>query len=292
MQRTFSPSEAAMSIFVLAKRQPQFVLRFCIIYAAVTMVTFALIGALGVGKAFQDYLGLIADGSKPQQDEILAIITPITSGLTILLIFGAITGAIVSAMGLRKVVLDSDEGSFGLKLGGDEGRLIIGFVIIWAILMGINIAISILGAVITFGNMGLMGLTVAASLLAMSYVGLRLSQFGVLTIADKKLGITASWRETRGQASRLLGAYLLWMIVALVITGIVQALGSIGASLLGAKVGGSMPASLAEFTSVGWLFYTLVYGLSSGFANLGTICIGAYAWHQMRGDLPATPQPS
>jgi hypothetical protein len=58
MTRTFSPSEAALSVFELAKRQPQFVLRFCIIYALFVMfiwftrfkIRFALAVANSLGR--------------------------------------------------------------------------------------------------------------------------------------------------------------------------------------------------------------------------------------------------
>jgi hypothetical protein len=128
---------------------------------------------------------------------------------------------------------------------------------------------------------------VVASLIGMAILGVRLSQFGVLTIANRAITVAPSWAETKGQAWRLVGAYLLWSLIALVITSIVQTIGTLGAAAMGAKVGAGMPMSLAEFLTPGWLFYTLIYGLAAGFGNLGSICIGAYAWHQMRGDLPA-----
>jgi hypothetical protein len=288
MQRTFSPSEAAMSIFGLAKRQPQFVLRFCIIYALSTIVTFALAGALGVGKALQDYVALAraSAGAPPKPEEVLALLTPVTGGVTVMLLFGAVTGVLLSAMGLRKAVRDTDAGLFGLQVGGDEIRLMIGGLILWAILIGVNVAVGIMGGLVSFGNAGLIGLTFVVSLLVMAYVGIRFSQIGVLTVADQTIAVMASWRETKGQSSRFLGAYLLWMVVGVVLTALVQGIGTLGAALLGAKVGGGMPATLPEFLTAGWLFYALIYGLVTGFTVLGNICIGAYAWHQMRGDLP------
>jgi hypothetical protein len=75
--------------------------------------------------------------------------------------------------------------------------------------------------------------------------------------------------------------------VMLIFIGLAQAIGTLGAAAMGVRVNG-MPATLGEMASAGWLFYALIYGLASGFANLSSLCIGAYAWHQMRGDLPVT----
>jgi hypothetical protein len=287
MQRTFSPSEAALSIFGLAKRQPQFVLRFCIIYALVIIVTFALAGSLGVGKALQDVAILTAAGGQPSQEAIVEAITPATGGVTIMLVFTLVTSALLTGMGLRKAVFDADEGLFGLKVGGDEGRLFLSILLVGAILVGVNMAVSIIGALVTLGNVRLIGITVLATLVGMALVAVRLSQFGVMTIADRKIGVLASWRETKGQGLRFFGAHALWLIIALIGTGLVQAVGTLGAAALGNKIGGGLPASLEAFLTPGWLLYTLLSGMASGFANLGSLCIGAYAWHQMRGDIPA-----
>jgi hypothetical protein len=83
----------------------------------------------------------------------------------------------------------------------------------------------------------------------------------------------------------------LWIIIATIIGIIAQSLGALGASALAVKVGSGMPASLGEFLKPGWLFYALIYGLATGLGNLGTICVGAYAWHQMSGNLPAPKTP-
>jgi hypothetical protein len=286
MTKTFSPSEAALSVFELAKRQPQFVLRFCIIYALVVIATFALAGATGVGEALKNYIALAAGGSTPDPERVMEVLAPASSGITIMLIFGFLTGILTSAMGLRKAVRDEDVGLFGLQFGADELRLFAAMLLVGAILLGVNILISVIGAIVTMGNVALLALTVTASLLAMGYVGVRLSQAGALAIANGSIDIKKFWQETKGQTWRLIGAYLLWALIAVLLTSLVQALATFGASLMGTKVGAGMPMSLAEFMTPGWLFYTLVYGLISGFGNLGAICIGAYAWHQMRGNLP------
>jgi hypothetical protein len=290
MTKTFSPSEAALSVFELAKRQPQFVLRFCIIYALGVMLTYALAGGTGVGQAMQGYMALAASGKPPNPERILEVLSPAGPGFAIIMIVGLLTGALTSAMGLRKAIRDEDQGLFGLQFGKDEVNVILAMLLVGVILFGINFGVSMIGGIVGGANPAFVFLALMVSLVAMGIVGVRLSQFGVLTIAQGKVAVIPSWAETKGQAWRFLGAYLLWLVVASVIAILAQSIGTLGASALGVKVGVGMPASLAEFSKPGWLLFTLVYGLASGLGNLGMICVGAYAWHQMRGDLPVSAQ--
>lgn len=287
MTKTFSPSEAALSIFELAKRQPQFVLRFCIIYALVMIVTYGLAGAFGVGAALSNYIALTTGGKVPDPERVLAVLAPATTGITVLVIFGFLTGVLTTAMGLRKAVRDEDIGFFGLQLGQDELRLFLGMAMLGAVLFLINIVISVIGGALSLGNPAAIGIVVLVSVTVMIIIGVRLSQFGVITIGERKIGVLQSWQETKGQAWRLVGAYVLWTAIAAVIGLLAQAIGSLGASFMGTQVNSGMPATFSAFLTPGWMFYALIYGLAAGLGNLGAICIGAYAWHQMRGDLPA-----
>jgi hypothetical protein len=290
MTQTFSPSEAAFSVFELAKRQPQFVLRYCIIYALSVMVTYALAGATGFGQVLQNYVALTAGGKVPDPDKIVAVLEPASTGIIIMMVVGLLTGAITTAMGLRKAVRDEDRGLFGLEFGSDEINLLLAMMLVGAILFGVNLAITLVGGIASGGNVVLLFPIVLASLIAMSYVGIRFSQFGVLSIAGRRVAVVPSWVETKGQVWRFLGAFVLWIVVSGIISLIAGAISTIGAGALGAKIGGTMPISFEAFMTPGWLFYSLISGLVAGLANLGYICIGAYAWHQMRGDLPA-PKP-
>ncbi len=287
MTKTFSPSEAALSVFELAKRQPQFVLRFCIIYALTFIATYALMAATGVNKALVVYTGLTAGGRMPSPERIMEVLSPAGPGFLIFLIFALLVSAVTSAMGLRKAVLDEETGLFGLSFGKDEINLLVAMLIIVSGLFAVNMLVGLIGTIVTGGNFALMFLVVLVSIIAMCAVSIRFSQFGVLTIANQQIAVAQSWRETKGQSWRFIGAYLLWIVIATIIGLIFQSLGGIGAAAMGVKIGNGLPETFAIFFKPGWLFYTLVYGLASGFSNLGMICIGAYAWHQMRGDLPA-----
>jgi hypothetical protein len=290
MTQTFSPSEAAFSVFELAKRQPQFVLRFCILYALVVILTFAIAGGTGVGQALANYVALMSGGKMPDLERIVAAISPATAGVTILMVVSLILGIFLTAMGLRKAVRDEDTGFFGLQFGGDEIRLFLATLAVSFGVLGLIIVMGLLGGVVSFGNRGIMALAVLTAYVIAAYVALRLCQYGVVTTANRSMSFNGTWQQTKGQFWRFVGAYLLWSLVAYIAALIAQTVGTLGALAMGVKVGSGMPASLEAFMTPGWLFFTLIYGLVSGFGNLGYICIGAYAWHQMRGDLPA-PKP-
>jgi hypothetical protein len=291
MTRTFSPSEAALSVFELAKRQPQFVLRFCIIYALFFMILCTLAGGLGVGEALLKFVALAEVNKNPDREVVRSVLELANTGITIMLIFGLIAGVLTSGMGLRKAMRDEDAGLFGLQFGGDEARLLASMLLIWAILTGVSIIVLVVGGAVSMGNVNVLTCFFVAAIVLATFVGLRLSLYAVLSIANRSIDVVKSWHETKGQTWRLLGAYLLWGLIAYLLTLVVQTIGIFGASLLGTKIVAVIPATLAEFVTPGWLLYALIYGLVAGFGNLGSICIGAYAWHQMRGDLPAQ-QPS
>lgn len=291
MTKTFSPSEAALSVFELAKRQPQFVLRFCIIYALVLIATYAIAGATGVGEAMQNYVALNARGATPSPQKMMEVLSPAAAGFTIIIVFNLLCAGLTSAMALRKAVRNEDVGFLGLQIGSDEFRLLIAIALIGLILFAVNVGVSIVIGVAAAGNAALVMLAVLVAMIVGGFVLVRLSQFGVLTIANQEISVIPSWTETKGHGWRFLGAYLLWGIIAAIMSLIAQSIGGIGALALGVKVGSGFPISFVDALKPGWLFYTLIYGLVAGLGNLGSICIGAYAWHQMRGDLPISNPP-
>ncbi|NJR20593.1 MAG: hypothetical protein HC777_03475 [Hyphomonadaceae bacterium] len=286
MQANFSPSDAALSAFELAKRQPQFVLRFCIIYALVTMVGIAIMSAMGVGPALLEYQELARRGAQVDPARLMETLAPAYPGLIAAFCFNLVAGAVCTAMGLRKAVHDRDDGIFGLQFGGDEVRLLVASVVVSVILFGVIFGLTVLGSFIAMGNIAAAILIVFGALIVAMMIGTRLSLFGVITIAKGQISIVDSWTYTKGKVLRFMGAFLLWGIVALIFSVVFGVIGSLLAGALGAQITSNIPGSLALFLTPGWLLYALMSGLVSGFSILGFICIGSYAWHQMRGDLP------
>ncbi len=286
MKKTFSPSEAALSIFELTKRQPQFVLRFCILYAVGLMITYGVAGATGVGQAMIEYAAIAQKGQPVSPERITEIVSPAMSGFFIVSFLLLAFGAFTTAMGLRKAVFDTEQGLLGLQAGRDEINIFIGMILIGVMLFVATTLSFLIGGLVGGNSMAGATLTIVLALLVIGYVAIRFSQVGVMTIATGRVAVKESLSQTKGQVARFIGAFLLWFVIASILSTLAQALGMLGASAMGVKVGVGIPSSLAEFLKPGWLLFTLVYGLAGGFATLGGICVGAYAWHQMQGELP------
>lgn len=284
--KTFSPSEAALSVFELSKRQPQFVLKFCIIYALFAMVGIAIMAATGVGVALKDYLEVARGGGQPDPEEVLGALSPAFPGFAAFFLFNLPASVITTAMALRKAVHDREDGTFGLQFGGDEIRLLIATILVTLILFSTGFGVTVLGSLLGMGNIAVGLLASLVALIATGVIGTRLSLFGVITIDQARVSIVDSWAYTKGHVMRFMGAFLLWALISIILSLILSTIGSLVAGAMGAQVANSVPETLALFFTPGWLFYTLVSGLVSGFGVLGFVCIGAYAWHQMRGDLP------
>jgi hypothetical protein len=291
MTKTFSPSEAALSVLELAKRQPQFVLRFCIIYALVMMASFAFLAGSGIFSAYKSYFALLGTGVMPAPDKVAALLDPIRTNYAIWYCLNLVSGIFLSTMALRKAVRNEDSGAFGLQVGGDEVRLLVASLLFGLVLAGANLVLNALGVVLAGKNGAAFAVMVLFSVVALAIIGLQLGQFGVLTIANKRISVVESYAHTKGSLLRFLGAHVLWAVIALIGIILVTSFARIGGDFLGGQIARGLPDTLTAFLTPGWLFVALISGLAFGLAKLGFICVGAYAWHQMRGDLPASRAP-
>jgi hypothetical protein len=286
MTQTFSPSEAALSVFELMKRQPQFVMRYALLSSAVMAIYMFILAATGAGEAIQRYAALTQTEQLPTMEQVQAILGPAMPALLFSFLMSATLSAFLTGMALRKTLHDREEGFWGLQAGPLEVRYLIAAVAFVAVMLGATLALSIVTSLLSGLHVALGAVGVLASLAAMAWLGLRLSQFGVMGVVTGKLGLKESFDQTNGKFWRYFGAYLLWVVLTVILGTIVQALATLGALALGTKVGSGLPTSAQEFATAGWAFYILAYGMVTGILNLGFVCIGAYAWHQSHGALP------
>ena len=172
--------------------------------------------------------------------------------------------------------------TFKLRLGGDELRLFVVYLIWFAFYIVFYIAVVALAA---GTGSGLSGVDVGAAgigavlmgfvaLAAWTYFAVRLAPAAALTIRDRAIRFPSAWRVTRGRFWPLLGCYLVYIValfVAYILVGVI--VGLTFAGVLGAFGGLADPNdadALAEVFSsplvliVGGVFY---FGL-----------LAAYAW--------------
>ena len=286
MTKTFSPSEAAFSVFELMKRQPQFVMRYAMLSAGVMAIYMFILAGTGAGEALQRYGALSQSEQLPTMEQAQAILGPAVPSLLFSFLMSAVLSAFLTGMALRKTLHNREEGFWGLQAGRLEGRFLIATAALVAVILGAAMALMLLTSLLSGLHLALGAIAALASIAVMTWFGLRLSQFGVMVFVTGNLGLKDSFEQTNGRFWRYFGAYLLWMVITVILGTIVQALATLGSMALGTKIGSGLPSSAQELATVGWAFYILVYGMVTGVLNLGFLCIGAYAWHQSHGALP------
>lgn len=286
MSKTFSPSEAAFSVFELMKRQPQFVMRYAMLSAGVMAIYMFTLASTGAGEAMQRYFALAQSKTAPTLEQVQAILNPAMPALFFALLVSIILSAFLTGMALRKTLSDREVGFWGLQAGAMEGRYLIAIFAFLAAIIGAAMALSILTSLLSVIHMALGAIAMFATIPVLFWFGLRLSQFGVMGAVTGKLGLRESFEQTDRKFWRYAGAYMLWSVMVIIVVIIAQGLAKIGALALGTNIGSGFPGNAQEFATVGWAFYVLFYGMVVGVLNLGFLCVGAYAWHQSRGDLP------
>ena len=260
----FSPTEAAFEGFRLTREKPLIVVWWTVVYLAVNVVVMALATAM-LGSSMTDVLTMSAD---PMNVDAGALET---LGPKLLLFEAAalplllLMSAVLAAAAYRAVLHPGETSRFGyLKLGSDELRLALLYLVLTFILIGAMMLISIvvgvflglIGAVVGGGANGAVagGLAMAAALTAMlgalAYFGVRLSLAGPATFVEKKLTLRPAWAMTRGHFWPLLGAYFLSWVLAIVVTLLGKAVFTGVGAVLGGGMGAYTAAGMPDFSSM------------------------------------------
>ncbi|HEX5006761.1 MAG TPA: hypothetical protein VFV70_06590 [Hyphomonadaceae bacterium] len=142
------------------------------------------------------------------------------------LLVACVTTIIIYA-GLTRLIVRGEKPKlpFLLSWGSDEWRLLAGWGIILAFAVGVAIAFWLVGQIV--GALGLLGrgpITIILGfggalvvLCAGAWAGVRLSLFAPATIAERKIGIQTSWEKTEDDFWNLLGFWVLWFVVVIIV---------------------------------------------------------------------------
>jgi hypothetical protein len=225
----FSPSDAAVEGLRVARANIGALVVWAVFYVAVIVLAVILIFA-AMGPSFMD----MAKGVGSTQDPavMLKLIGGMMTGLLILVPLFVVVGAMITAAIFRAVLRPEDKGFAYLKLGGDEGRLIVVMFVMGLLIMLMYAACIALvwGLVsVTYNASHPLGTVVGilagvAAFCVFVFVMVRLSLAPVMTFAERKIRIFESWGLTRGNFWRLLGMYVM---VALIYFGVAFGLGMI-----------------------------------------------------------------
>ena len=194
-------------------------------------------------------------------------------GYLVSFVFGILMWVLFEAASQRRYM--RAEG-FGLKLGGDEGRLLVvglfwlGLIIALYIVMFLLMIVPItIGAVLGSDGAIIAGLLTfvlfIAYFVAAIWIVVRFSPAGAMTIRDRKIRFGSAWRVTKGKVWTLIGS---WLVLALIMMAIIMALYLVFAvmamlALMPAFLSGSDDPAvvLAAFASPAFIIPAIIFGL-------------------------------
>lgn len=147
---------------------------------------------------------------------------------------------------------------FGLRIGADEGRLLIVGLIWIALFMGMYLGFAVTFAIpvaagFLFAPDGVILAVLLGVLMMIGYMlfvfwlSARLSAAAALTVRDRQIRFFESWRVTRGKGWTIVGSWIVLGLIAMfVLILFYLLLAALGIGLLSAQVPGVMDGGASE----------------------------------------------
>jgi hypothetical protein len=281
----FSASEAALEGFRLTRERPGTILAWSGIYAAGMLI----IGKVMLSSLGADALAIARKGQLSAEDaQILA--TKLVHTLPALLLVLLLAFVLMSVItgGIYRLVLRPDQPGFlHLRLGGDELRLTLVNLILFAIGL-ICLLIGFVAIAAAEQGSSAVGFIVAPLVALLTiWVGVRLSLATPMAFKEKHISLVAAWELTRGRFWPMFGMIVLsvifyimiWVLVTVIWFAVLTAAGGPDA----VSQGGTPVALIAGVAAFVIQMLVSVVQLVMIYAPF------AVAYQQMHGDAPANP---
>jgi hypothetical protein len=241
---SLSPLDAALEGPRIMRRHPVVVL--C--WALFSLVMLPLLGLLAkMVLNEQERLALAQRQSSADPRDILDMVSQLGGVMVLLIMAALVLGAILSAAIMRSVLHPEEKRVAYLRLGREELRLLVVSLITWAAALMVTI---IPGGVVALGA-ALLGGTPAAgwftfigglTVLALStWVAVRLSMLAPHAFVVGHIDPRAAWLLTHGQFWRLLGLFVMVIVMCVV----VSILGTTLSTIVGAVIAGGLEDPIA-----------------------------------------------
>jgi hypothetical protein len=260
----FSPTDAVFAGFRFVRERPATVL----VWAAYLLVLLAVasVAMFDIGGDALTSLMIASQGSNPDPAKLVKLMEQVAPASLFAELLITIFGSVLATAILRVRLTPGAHPWGGLKLGGDELRLLAGTLLVMVCVFCLSMAAGIFADLVgTFGVPPLVPL--GLGLVLVLAVQVRLSLVGVICQAEGRVSLPRSIQLTKGMFWRLLGAYVLLAAITLVILFL---LAVIFAALIGA-------AAMATGGGVD----QMALALQGRFTDLNPLVAGIYVVHSL-----------
>jgi hypothetical protein len=277
----FSALKAALSGIDFIKNNQAFAKKFVLIYAGVYTLYYLALAQIGY---FTDFAALTAvfQGGDMQEYAQAAQAKQAPQLILALLSFAAYLALCAAA--LRKMLRNEEVGLWGISWGKDENRMLLSLLILLAMLIGLYLVLIIPTVIISVplllrdannpqNTAMVVGIILLIVMPFFAVFMVRFSQYGVLTIAKRKVAVMDSWRETKGQFWSYFGAHLLVYLAMMAVMCLGWFLAIKGFA------GGNEPKNALEFLHPLIIIPTIVIFAIVGLLTLCANSVGAYAFY-------------
>lgn len=232
------PVDAALEGLQTMRRKPLTVLAWAT-FSLVMLPILGLLVKILLGDEGRAALAGRVGSADPR--EILDLITHLGGVMVLLIAVALFLASVLQAAIIRSVIEPANDRFAYLRLGKEELQLLIVSLITWAAALGVTVIPSgavVLGASLlsgaaagwfaTVGGLAVIGLSL--------WVAVRLSLLGPHAFSHHHIDIREAWVQTHGQFLRLLGMYVMTIILAAVVSIIQTTVSGIVGNVVGGGV--------------------------------------------------------
>lgn len=210
----FSPTDAVFAGFRFVKEQPATVL----VWAAYLLVLLAVatVAMFDIGGDALTSLVIALQGSNPDPAKLVKLMEQVAPASLFAELLITIFGSVLVTAILRVRLTPGPHPWGGLKLGGDELRVLAGTMLVMVCVFCLSMTASLVSDLA--GGFGVPPLIpLVLGLLLVLAVQVRLSLVAVICQAEGRVSLPRSIHLTKGMFWSLLGAYVLLAAITLVI---------------------------------------------------------------------------
>lgn len=281
---SFSATDAGLVGFKLAREHPRVIPVWSVLALINMVLSMAILTSLA-GPALVEFQQMGSNAAAATPEDMMRLYGQLGPAYGLMILVSMAFSGVMNAAAARMVLRPADRGLAYLKLGADELRQILLAVLIVLIMVAALLVASFaIGVLVGVGSMlhpavgallAVLGVFAAIGLFI--FLGVRLSLAAPITFATDRIGIAASFRETRGHFWNLVGAFLLAGVMAMIVSilglAIVSGIVAAGFGLKG--VGTIFAPDFSTFSTLlspPMIIYYLLMAVFSALTYLIVLC--------------------